>query len=737
MTRRKRRNDKSLIIIILLVVLLPLFYVMAVNFPEGSLFGGKKPNKLIDEKSPYLQQHAYNPVDWYPWGDEALNKAKDENKPIFLSVGYSTCYWCHVMEEEVFENDSIAKIMNENFVNIKVDREERPDIDRIYMTALNAMTGSGGWPMSMFLTPDLEPFFGGTYIPAYTSDQGQGFVDLITQISTTWKNNPAQITSAGSKFATIMEEYSKREREKSALKNEIFDLGFSQYVETFDKEYGGFSEAPKFPRTIINDFLFQHSDKTGDEQGKEMSIKTLNEISNGGIYDHLGGGFHRYSVDRYWRVPHFEKMLYDQALISSTLTDAYLISNNNLYKTRAEETLNYVLRKLTSENGGFYSAEDAIGTVEGGEKKEGAYYLWSNDEINKLLGDKAEIFKFYYGVKNEGNVPASSDPKGEMKGMNVLYIAQTIDETAKKFKKSNEDIIKILNESKKKLFAEREKRPVLHMDDKVLVSWNGLMISAFSKGYSAFGNQRYLEAAKKSAEFIINNLYDEKSGTLKRRYREEESKFEGNLVDYAFLIQGLLDLYEASYEQKYLETANKLAGSMIRIFYDEEKGGFFDISGNDKSLIIKTKDDFDGVEPTGNSIAILDLLRLAQYTDNKDYHTKAKNSLEFFSGDMSKHPSGMPQMLSTLYFYLYKPKQIIITGDVNNPETKALIAEVNKRYIPGKIHIIASKINDSALIPYLDGIIVDKNVPMAYVCENYSCKLPTNNPVQLSKLLNE
>lgn len=605
------------------------------------------------------------------------------------------------------------------------------------MTALNAMTGSGGWPMSMFLTPDLEPFFGGTYIPPFTSDQGQGFADLITQISTTWKNNPTQITSAGSKFANMMEEYSKREREKSALKNEIFDLGFSQYVESYDKEYGGFSEAPKFPRTIINDFLFKYSERTGDEQAKEMSFKTLNEMSNGGIYDHLGGGFHRYSVDRYWRVPHFEKMLYDQALISSTLIDAYLISNNNLYKSRAEETLNYVLRKLTSENGGFYSAEDAIGTVEGGEKKEGAYYIWSADELGKLLGDKADVFKFYYGVKNEGNVPASSDPKGEMKSMNVLYIAHTIDETANRFKKSNEDIVKLLDESKKILFSEREKRPVLHMDDKVLVSWNGLMISAFSKGYSAFENQQYLDAAKKSTEFILNTLYDEQSGTLKRRYREEESKFEGNLVDYAFLIQGLLDLYEASHEQKYLETANKLAGSMINIFYDKEKGGFFDISGNDKSLIIKTKDDFDGVEPTGNSIAILDLLRLAQYTDNKDYQSKAKYSLEFFSGDMSKQPSGMPQMLSALYFYLYKPKQIIITGDLSKPETKALIAEVNKRYFPGKILIIASQITDSQLIPYLDGIIIDKNVPMAYVCENYACKLPTNNPVQLSKLLNE
>ena len=737
MVQKQRNKDKTIIIILLLVILLPVIYLIVSKGNSLSLFTEKKPNRLINEKSPYLLQHAYNPVDWYPWGDEALEKAKKENKPIFLSVGYSTCYWCHVMEKEVFENDSIAGLMNKYFVNIKVDREERPDIDRIYMNALNAMTGNGGWPMSMFLTPDLKPFYGATYIPPFSSDRGPGFTELIDQIHTSWTNNPQQITSAGNRFAAMMEENAKRERENSPLKKEIFDLGYSMFAESYDKDNGGFGKAPKFPIASVYEFLLMYGDRFENKDADEMTLSSLQKITGGGIYDHLGGGFHRYSVDASWRVPHFEKMLYDQAGMSSVLIDAYLKTGDEKFKAPAEETLNYVINRMTSDNGGFYSAEDASGKSQDGEQSEGAYYLWTKKEVDGAAGSSADVIDYYFGVTEQGNIPSASDPRGEMKGKNILYTAHSIDETAKKFNKTPDDVKKIIDEAKKKLLEERKKRPELMRDDKIILSWNGLMISSFSKGYAAFGEKKYLDAARKSAEFILNNLYDPNTHTLKRRYMDSESKYEGNLEDYASFIQGLLDLYEASYEQKYLRTANDLAGSMINIFYDNDKGGFFDTSGDDKSLLVKTKEDFDGSEASGNSIAILDLLRLSQYTGNKDYYEKGKKSLEYFSGILSQNPNTMTNMLSSLSFYLYKPKQIIITGDPNDPVTQALVNEVNKHYIPGKILIMASKIDDNALIPYLSGIIGDKNKPMAYVCENYACKLPTDNPVQLAKLLSE
>ncbi|MGH2574952.1 MAG: thioredoxin domain-containing protein, partial [Ignavibacteria bacterium] len=498
---------------------------------------------------------------------------------------------------------------------------------------------------------------------------------------------------------------------------------------------------PKFPRPSGFNFLLRFYNRSGDKEALNMVSKTLLFMSKGGIYDHLGGGFHRYSVDRYWRVPHFEKMLYDQAQLAITYTEAFQITNDKFFAGVAADILSYVSKKLTDKGGGFYSAEDAESAVDPSkprDKEEGAFYVWEKAEIEKLFGQKnSDIFCFYYGIGERGNAPAGSDPHNVLINKNILYVDRSLSETANKFNKSTDEIYKIITESKKILLENREKRPLPHLDDKILVSWNGLMISAFLKAYQVFNDSTYLNSARRSADFILANLYDPITNTLLHRFRDGEAKFEGTLDDYAFFTQGLLDLYESSFEDKYLDLAVRLTGSMIQIFYDNENGGFFDVSGKDKSILIRTKEEYDSAEPTGNSIAIMNLLRVSHFTDNQELFDKAYKSLLYFSAKMSQQPYAMPQMLCALDYFLHNPKQIIISGDRTSSLTKEMIREVHKRFLPGKILIFANGSTENKLIPFLSNIVSKSDKTTAYVCENYTCKLPARDISEFKKQLDD
>lgn len=696
------------------------------------------PNKLINEKSPYLLQHANNPVDWHPWSDEAFQKAKDEDKPIFLSIGYSTCYWCHVMEREVFENKRIAEEMNKIFINIKVDREERPDVDRVYMSALQAMTGSGGWPMSMFLTNDLKPFYGATYVPPMSKYGMPGFEELIRGLDEAWKTRRDEVIESGEKIIEHIREVSKNVKGETKLTEAILLKGAEQYKNGFDEEYGGFGGAPKFPRPVGFNFLLRSYKRYDDSESLKMVVRTLLQMARGGVYDHLGGGFHRYSVDRYWRVPHFEKMLYDQAQLAVTYTEAYQITDDKSFADAAKDILAYVSRELTSPLGGFYSAEDAESALNADdphEKEEGAFYVWEKKEIDELLGDNAGIFNYYYGVDAYGNAPQGSDPHSVFTEKNILYIAHSVSEASNKFEKSTNEIAEILEESRKILFAAREKRPKSHLDDKILTSWNGLMISAFAKAYQVFEDVSYLEKAKSAADFIIANLYNKKTNELLHRYRDGEAKINGTLEDYAFFIHGLIDLYESCFDESYLNTEIALTEKMITDFYDTNDGGFFDTTGKDESILVRTKEDYDSAEPTGNSIAILNLARLSYITGNNELYDKAHNSVLAFSDKLDKMPYAMPQMLVALEYILFKPKQIVIAGKENDEMTYRMLREVYSRFMPGKVLLQINPENAEKTKTFARDIIAKSGETTAYICENFACKLPVRTLEEFLKLI--
>lgn len=713
------------------------------KFVEEQLAKGKNPNKLINEKSPYLLQHAFNPVNWYPWGEEAFEKARKENKPIFLSVGYSTCYWCHVMEREVFENEGIAALMNQYVVSIKVDREERPDVDRVYMTALQAMTGGGGWPMSMFITQDLKPFYGGTYIPPVAKYGRAGFPEILEAIHNAWLNNKQAILQNSKEIATHISNANTPEVSPTNAGKTALERGFDSFSRSYDSQYSGFGKQPKFPRPVAFNFLLRYYSRYNETKALDMSLETLKQMAKGGMYDHIGGGFHRYATDQRWHVPHFEKMLYDQAQLVISYLDAYQITGEKFYADVAHDILKYVQRNMTHPEGGFYSAEDAESAVDISqphEKEEGAFYTWYKREIDGILNkEEAEVFNFYYGVKDKGNVEPGADPHGEFTGENILYMARSIDETVNKFNLTEEKIALILSTAKEKIFLAREQRPKSHLDDKILVSWNGLMISAFARAYQVLDEDTYLASATKAAKFIVNNLYDSKNEKLLRRYRDGEAKYDAHLEDYAFFTQGLIDLYEASLNFDWLKTSINLTTQQVNLFYDSKDGGFYDISGKDPSIIIKTKESYDGAEPTGNSIAILNLLRLSQMTDNENWRKAAEKSLSYFGERMLSTPQGLAQFLVALDFSLSKPKQIIIAGKSDDKHTNELLREVHSRFIPNKIILLADgKSGQKTLasyIPFLESVEMIDGKSTAYICENYACKLPTSDVSVVAKLL--
>ena len=738
--------------------------IVAEQQPTNSVFT----NRLGQEKSPYLLQHAHNPVDWYPWGEDAFAKARRENKPIFLSVGYSTCHWCHVMAHESFENEEVAAIMNREFVNIKVDREERPDVDRVYMTFVQATTGSGGWPMSVWLTPDLKPFVGGTYFPPEERYGQPAFKKVLERIATAWKEDHDKIVEQGSKIVEALRESQSAAPGEGKIDGSVADAAYRQIDRSYDPKEGGFGTAPKFPRPVTLNFLTRfYARDPKSESGKhalDMALFTLRKMAAGGMHDHGGGGFHRYSVDRYWHVPHFEKMLYDQAQLAIAYLDAHqILVDTHLnplpgqgeadakapvsveFEAVARDILDYVARDMTSKEGGFFSAEDADSPVTGiddpGHKKtaEGAFYVWTKTEIDDALGDSAEIFDFHYGVQAHGNAPEGSDPHDEFRGKNILIERHTIAETARHFKKSEGEIANVLTQSREKLFGIRLLRPRPHRDDKIISAWNGLMISAYARAAQVIDEPRYLEIATRSANFVRTKLYDPSRKILYRNYREGRSNIEGFADDYATVIQGLLDLYEASFDIEWLKFAIQLQEIQDRLFFDEKSGGYFSSSGRDKSVFVRMKDDNDGAEPAASSIAALNLLRLSQIYDDPKLAERAKKTIDAFATILSQFPSGMPQMLVAVENSLGKPRQIVIAGKRNSPETKALLKEVHRHFLPNTVVILADANEGQKYLgernEALRAMSLVEGKPTAYVCENFTCKAPVTDVKRLSDLL--
>ena len=704
-------------------------------------------NRLTQEKSPYLLQHAHNPVAWYPWGEEAFAKARKENKPIFLSVGYSTCHWCHVMERESFENEEIAKIMNDHFVAIKVDREERPDVDRVYMTFVQATTGGGGWPMSVWLTPDLRPFIGGTYYPPDDYSGRPGFRSILLRIAEAWsKDRDAIIGSANDMIQQLQQFTTVSISRQVELGRALLDAGYERSKNSYDAHHGGFGGAPKFPRPVMLNFMFRYHARTGSQDALEMSLFTLRKMAGGGMHDHLGGGFHRYSVDDQWHVPHFEKMLYDQAQLACSYLEAFQITRDKFYADVARDILHYVQQEMTGNEGQFYSAEDADS-----EGIEGRFYVWTQAEIIAALGkETAEIFNYYHGVEPGGNAP--SDPHNMFHNQNILIVRHTLQETAARYDMPVNDILALLAGARSKLLQIRAQRPRPLRDDKTLTAWNGLMISAFARAaqvlaaeekttpaFAATTDFSCLAAAEAAARFIEARLYDQKSGRLWHRYREGEPAIDGFVDDYAFLIQGLIDLYEASFKVKWLTWAIALQKQQDALFWDKEGGGYFSTTGQDASVLLRMKEDYDGAEPSPNSVAALNLLRLAQMTGDKKPAEQARTIFSIFASRLQPTPDALPQMLVAFDFNLSAPKQIIIAGKSDALDTKMLLQEIHSRFIPNKILLLADGGLDQKQLAeqmeFINQLVQVDGKATAYFCENYVCRLPVTDPAELATTL--
>ena len=705
----------------------------------------RKPNRLASEKSPYLLQHAHNPVDWFPWGNEALEKARSERKPIFLSIGYSTCHWCHVMERETFENQTIANYLNEHFVSIKVDREERPDVDQVYMAFCIGVTGSGGWPLTAFLTPERKPFFAGSYFPP-TDDlrRGRGFFTLIQQINKGWKENPIDVLQQAEHFTDYLKKAVQLEGEGGELKPEILKRGFEIFRSTYDVKRGGFGSpprfAPKFPRTAVLDFLLRYSaTKEARSDGNatraiEIASGTLDGMIRGGIRDHLGGGFHRYSTDSDWLIPHFEKMLYDQALISRTLCDAWRVTRNDTYREVARETLDYVLARLTSPDGGFYSAEDA--DTQG---VEGTTYTWPRAEIVEILGkDAGERFADFYGASEGGNFHEGD------KSSNVLHVkpAGGVGDFAQKLRKPVEEITAELKSGREKLLKVRDQRPQPLRDDKVLAEWNGFAISAFSHVYQITGQQKYLDAARRSATFLLERLM--KDGRLLRRFRDGEAAIDAFLEDHAAVTDGLLDLYESSFETKWLEAAIALGSTMLNNFWDPKDGAFFSSGPKNEALFTPTKEFYDGAVPSGNSVAFLVVQRLEELTGDEKFRKVADRMARTAAGLFSQEnesTASRPLLLCGAIFSLVGAKEIVICGTSADPLVQRMLEEAQRRFLPARVLVRVESADEaerlSKIIPLAGGKGPLEGKPVAFVCNRGVCKLPSRDLEALQKALSE
>ena len=691
----------------------------------------KQPNRLIHEKSPYLLQHAYNPVDWYPWGDEAFEKARKEDKPIFLSIGYSTCHWCHVMERESFEDHEVAKLMNETFVSIKVDREERPDLDHIYMTVSQILTGSGGWPLNIIMTPDKRPFFAGTYIPKESRFGRLGMMDLIPRVKQVWKERRDEVLDSAEKIVgalkSVESEAPGEEPDTSTL-----DGAYQQLAQRFDERFGGFSKAPKFPTPHSLYFLLRYWKRTNNQKALQMLDKTLQEMRRGGIYDHVGFGFHRYSTDQEWLVPHFEKMLYDQAMLAMAYVEAYQAMGNEGYKRTAEEIFSYVLRDMTAPSGGFYSAEDADS-----EGVEGKFYVWTEAEIREVLTKKeADFLIKLFNVEKGGNF--LEEASGKKTGANIMHLKKSLSEMAVDLKISEQDLRDQLESAREKLFTHREKRIHPHKDDKVLTDWNGLMIAALAKGSRAFGEPRYAEAAKKALNFIFDQM-QQPNGRLLHRYRDGHAGITANVDDYAFLIWGLIELYEATFDAHYLETALKMNEEMLKHFWDDKSGGLFFTPDDGETLIVRKKEIYDGAVPSGNAVAMLNLLRLARFTAHSHLEERATQIGRAFSKAVNQFPSGYTQFLVAVDFGIGPSYEVVIVGKSEGKDTREMLRALRSRFIPNKVTVFRPTEIESppidSLAEYVKYQVSLDGKATAYVCMNFACQEPTTEVDKMLELI--
>jgi uncharacterized protein len=672
-------------------------------------------NRLAREKSPYLLQHQHNPVDWFPWGKEAFDRARRENKPIFLSIGYSTCHWCHVMERESFEDQKTAGYLNSHFVSIKVDREERPDIDKIYMTAVQALSHQGGWPLNCFLTPDLKPFYGGTYFPPDSRNGRASFFQVLRQIVQVWLTRRDKILETASGFHEQLASLAAHAPGDLLLSPAPLENAAAIFKREYDPEFGGFGGAPKFPRPSVPLFLLGQAAFSKDEEALRMVLHTCERMAAGGIYDHLGGGFARYSVDAQWLVPHFEKMLYDNAQLLNLYLDAWLVSGNPRHAETARGIIRYVLRDMTHPGGGFYAAEDADS-----EGKEGKFYCWTAAELSQLLTPKElNVAARYFGVTELGNFFDHSDPN-PLPNQNVLSIV-----------KSNltQDESTLLESARRKMFEARADRVRPHLDDKVLASWNGMMLGALARAYSILGDEIFRAAAEKNLAFLREKLWDEENRVLYHRWRDGERDSVQLLTAYANLCAGTIDLYEATLESRHLEFAISLADSMLAKFYDAASGGFYDSAASESELILRFKDDYDGAEPSGNSVAVLSLLRLGEMTGRKEFSEAAEKTLRLFATRLHQLPQAVPHQLMGLAFLVRGAKRAVIAGDPNTADAKNLLRSVHAVYEPNKVIL-----NNSGPVEAFARTLPATNGPLVYVCSGTACQAPTSDPEAVKKL---
>jgi uncharacterized protein YyaL (SSP411 family) len=674
-------------------------------------------NRLAREKSPYLLQHAHNPVDWFAWGDEAFAKARSENKPIFLSIGYSTCHWCHVMERESFENEIVAKYLNEHFVNIKVDREERPDVDKIYMTAAQAMSGQGGWPLNCFLTPDLKPFFAGTYFPPEAKYGRPSFLQLLQQISQVWQTRRGDVITSAEDMHRKLDSFTLQKTNVNViLSPAILYNAASQFKAEYDPVNGGFGDAPKFPRPSQPLFLLRQGVRLHDDEAIKMVLHTCDKMASGGIHDQLGGGFARYSVDAEWLVPHFEKMLYDNAQLVNLYLDAFLVSGEKKYSDVARDIIAYVLGDMTNADGGFFSAEDADS-----EGKEGKFYCWTKTELSKLLTvEEFNVVVRYFGITEQGNFVDHSDPN-PLPNQNVLSIVNPDLSEADKL---------LLASAKIKMFGARAKRIRPHLDDKILASWNGMMFGAIARAYAILGEEKYRAAAEKNLAFLQNKLWDAKTKTLYHRWRDGERDSVQLLDAYSDLLAGVIYLYEATLDPKHLDFAIALAETMLAKFYDAKEGGFYQSAADSKDLILRVKEDYDGAEPSGNSVATLALLKLGAITDRVEFKTAAGKTLRLLADRLQKLPQAVPCALFALDFYLEEPKRAVVAGYANEAVTESLLRAIHSVYQPNKVVL-----GEAGAVEPFAKTLPTKDAPIVFLCIGTACQPPTRDPQKLKQLL--
>ena len=727
MTRKAREKALSIIAVMALIIIAAIVANTVRREKRMSTATGtyKHTNRLINESSPYLLQHAHNPVQWYPWGAEAFERAKKEDKPIFLSIGYSTCHWCHVMESESFEDERIAKIMNEHFVSIKVDREHRPDVDQIYMNAVQLMTGSGGWPLSVFLTPDGKPFYGGPYFPPKDMPGRPSFERVLLSIAEAWNTRRQELVNSAGKLNEVLANL-VGSTEETELSPEIFKDAFDYFQNTFDSTSGGFGSAPKFPQPTNLSMLLHYWYRTADIRALQMVEKTLDAMAQGGIYDHIGGGFHRYATDARWLVPHFEKMLYDQALISKVYLQAYQITKNQEYARIVREIFDYVLRDMTDADGGFYSAEDADS-----EGKEGAFYLWDSEQLASILDeDEAKVFGAYYGVTEKGNFEEDKT---------ILNITTPINQLTKKSQNDYNTMLNILRTARSKVFDERLKRIRPHRDDKVITAWNGLMISSLAYGGIVLQEERYIDSAARAAKFILHGLRE--NGRLMRYYRDGRTVALAFLDDYAFMIMALLDLYEATFDAQWLVEAEKLSEEMIELFADDERGGFFFTGKDGEKLITRTKPSSDGAIPSGNSVAALALLKLGRLTMDQRFTEQGGKVLEAFSQQLKQYPANSSVMLTGLNFWLGPTQEIVIAGNADALDTRQMLGLLRSKFLPNAVVLLHEEDDAGSdiyrIAPFIKNQGVIDGKATAYVCENYICNRPVNKINEFDEMLSE